>query len=127
MGKKSQILELRQQGYSYNKIVELTGHSKGLVAYYCNDTTKTKVAEHQRQSRAWISQYLINEKAARGCSRCGESHPATLDFHHIDPSKKSFGLSVARCYTSSLDKIKVEIAKCEVLCSNCHRKEHWAK
>jgi hypothetical protein len=40
------------------------------------------------------------------CADCGQSHPATLDFHHLDPAKE-------------------EIAKCVVLCANCHRIRHW--
>lgn len=39
------ILRLRKQGLSYNKIVKELGCSKSTVAYYCNDTTKEKIIQ----------------------------------------------------------------------------------
>jgi hypothetical protein len=64
-----------------------------------------------------------NLKKTLKCERCGENHPKTLDFHHRNPSEKFECVSLMiRMY--SLDKIKAEIDKCEVLCSNCHRKLH---
>jgi hypothetical protein len=59
--------------------------------------------------------------------KCGEDHPACLDFHHRDPSTKSFcpNEGIKKCVKPSL--MIEELAKCDVLCSNCHRKEHGAK
>ena len=66
---------------------------------------------------------LMNIKKTLSCT-CGENHPACLEFHHIDPSIKEFEISGAvRLYGK--EKIMNEIAKCIVLCSNCHRKRHW--
>lgn len=59
------------------------------------------------------------------CIKCGENHPATLDFHHEDPSVKEFGISYAVSRGHSLKRIKEELNKCIVLCSNCHRKLHY--
>jgi hypothetical protein len=65
---------------------------------------------------------LIAEAKTDGCSRCDEDHPAALDFHHIDPATKSFNLNRAGRHSDA--KVLEEIAKCIVLCANCHRKEH---
>ena len=54
---------------------------------------------------------------------CGETHYACLEFHHIDPREKKFRLEAIR--RPSLKALQAEIAKCRVLCANCHRKEHW--
>lgn len=59
----------------------------------------------------------------KACVRCGEDHPACLDFHHIDPSKKVISIANAVRSSWSKERLLTEIAKCEVLCSNCHRKE----
>lgn len=58
------------------------------------------------------------------CLRCEETHPACLDFHHRDPKKKfdSVASMVSRGFR--IKAILKEISKCDVLCSNCHRKEH---
>lgn len=56
--------------------------------------------------------------------KCGENHPACMDFHHRDPSTKTASVSnLVRC-GSSKARIKAEIAKCDVMCANCHRKFH---
>ena len=55
------------------------------------------------------------------CVKCGEDHPATLDFHHVDPTLKESAVSKLH----SRKKIVEEAKKCVVLCSNCHRKVHW--
>lgn len=66
----------------------------------------------------WLWKY----KKKRGCSFCGENDPACLDFHHRKRSEKEKELSQMHCH--SIDELKKEIEKCEILCSNCHRKLH---
>ena len=68
-------------------------------------------------------------KATLECARCGENHPATLQFHHCDPQKKDFNLSEAVREGYSIERISKEVAKCTVLCANCHAKEcyGWAR
>jgi len=58
------------------------------------------------------------------CVRCGyDKCIAALDLHHKDPSQKSFRISSR--WTASDEVMKAEVEKCEVLCSNCHREEHF--
>lgn len=62
-------------------------------------------------------------KTACGCGVCGEnSHVGVLDFHHIDPTSKEFG--IGGMISMSIDRIITEMRKCVVLCANCHRKVH---
>ena len=67
---------------------------------------------------------LIDAAKANGCEKCPEKHIACLDFHHRDPATKSFNIGVSLGKVS-LRKLKAEIAKCNIICSNCHRKLHW--
>ncbi len=82
---------------------------------------------YERKKRLW--EFYNQLKATLECARCGENHPATLQFHHRDPQKKDFNLSEAVNDGYSIEKIKREVAKCTVLCANCHAKEHyeWAR
>lgn len=58
------------------------------------------------------------------CIVCGYARlSGALELHHLDPSKKDFGLSV-RGLTRSWEKIKGELDKCVLLCANCHREIH---
>jgi hypothetical protein len=55
------------------------------------------------------------------CVVCGYNRCVrALEFHHVDPSKKSFGLS-ERGLCHSWDRIQEELDKCILLCANCHR------
>lgn len=62
-------------------------------------------------------------KATLKCSRCPETHPACMDFHHTDPAKKDFSIGRFGRYRTQ-EKLMEEIKKCVVLCANCHRAEH---
>lgn len=71
------------------------------------------------------TQLVHSIKRRRGCAECGETHPACLDFHHRDKRQKTVGVGVLVGSTTNMQRILDEIAKCDVLCSNCHRKHHW--
>jgi transposase len=54
------------------------------------------------------------------CVLCGyDRSVAALQFHHVDPSTKSFTIA-HRGVTRSLDAARHEARKCVVLCANCH-------
>ena len=63
-------------------------------------------------------------KVLRGCELCGEKHPGVLDFHHRDPKGKTMTVSRA-VYGRGWAAVEAEMAKCELLCANCHRKKHY--
>ncbi len=69
---------------------------------------------------------LINERKKMGaCIRCGIADYRVLDFHHIDPTQKKFEVNTAFKKNIGKKVILEEIAKCELVCSNCHRILHW--
>ncbi len=47
-----------------------------------------------------------------------------LDFHHMDPNKKLFGISTRNAVGQKWDRIYEEMKKCVVLCCRCHREYH---
>jgi len=68
---------------------------------------------------------IVNDyKLKVGCSRCGfDKDAVALDFHHTDNSK-DVNVSAMVSRHRSLERVFAEIAKCVVLCSNCHRIMH---
>ncbi|MEA2474508.1 MAG: hypothetical protein QOE06_2423 [Thermoleophilaceae bacterium] len=67
------------------------------------------------------TEFLFDYFADHPCADCGETDPMVLEFDHLDAGQKAFtiGSSVPyRNWQSILD----EIAKCEVVCANCHRR-----
>jgi len=51
----------------------------------------------------------------------GESDPRVLEFHHVRGVKED-DISSLIGRGSSLQRLKAEVEKCDVLCANCHRK-----
>lgn len=71
-----------------------------------------------------IEEALAEEGRKYECEICGyNKNTAALCFHHLDPSEKEFEITSAK--TMALAKLKIEIKKCVVLCSNCHMEEHY--
>lgn len=78
--------------------------------------------DKKKKERTELRQKLIAERG-NICFDCKASFPACCyDFHHRDPKEKEFEFSKAK--SRSEDQIRVEIAKCDLLCSNCHRIRH---
>jgi hypothetical protein len=69
--------------------------------------------------------FMRELKSQLKCIRCGENHPACLDFHHRNPKEKLMTVGQVFQRGWSISSIKKEIEKCDILCSNCHRKLHW--
>lgn len=78
----------------------------------------------QKRRREQIRKWWKELKATMSCERCGEATPDCLHFHHRDPKEKDLELSTA-VYAWSKQRILAEVAKCDVLCANCHLKLHW--
>lgn len=83
---------------------------------------KERITNTVKHRQAGIRDWFQAYKSTLKCMRCSESDPACLDFHHIDPKTKEYMISGMVC--ASKKRILEEIAKCEVLCANCHRKLH---
>ena len=69
-----------------------------------------------------IKREILSAAKANGCIYCGETELVCLDFHHHDPKQKEFRL--AEYHRKGIKRILNEIAKCDVVCANCHRKLH---
>lgn len=78
----------------------------------------TKLSKPHARNLAYRNDYL----STHHCVDCGESRIPTLHFHHTNGDKVKGISEMTR--TSSLEKLKVEISKCEVLCANCHTIRH---
>lgn len=66
-------------------------------------------------------QRIVEAAKAVPCDDCGERYPHyVMDFDHRDPLQKLFNIgSLSRM--TSVAKLLAEIAKCDVVCANCHR------
>lgn len=76
----------------------------------------------QKRTLKRVRDFVWEYKKAHPCKQCGESDPACLDFHHRDEKDKTDHM--ARVMKCGMKATIAEIAKCDVLCANCHRKHH---
>ncbi len=80
---------------------------------------RNSVKRRKKKVQEWFMKYKSN----LSCSKCGENHPATIDFHH--KGKKENQVAQMAHWGYAIENIKKEIDKCQILCANCHRKVHW--
>lgn len=79
-----------------------------------------RTLDRRARLRSWVNEY----KRTRGCQCCGEDDPACLDCHHRNQSEKEMAVGRMITYGYGKQKLRDELQKCDVLCANCHRKEH---
>jgi hypothetical protein len=77
--------------------------------------------EYYRDRNKRIRNFLDEYKSKHPC-QCGEDDFRCLEFHHTDPTQKEY--TVGQMVKHSMKLILAEIAKCKVMCSNCHKKLH---
>ena len=88
----------------------------GARGYYrCPVCTTERVAIRRRR----LKEILVEEAGGR-CALCGyDAYSGALQFHHLDPSQKRFGLALGGL-TRALAEVRQEARKCMLLCGNCH-------
>lgn len=96
--------------------------------YYSGEKGKHK--PKCKRNRSWDQKNIRYKKekavAYKGgrCEKCGYNKCiGAMDFHHINPEEKMY--DVKNLMARRWELIQLEIDKCILLCSNCHREEHW--
>jgi len=106
------------------------GNTKECSWYGCSNISPTKFCskkcghKYYVQKNRWKRKAKAVEYKGGKCEVCGynKCHDA-LEFHHLDPDEKDFGIGCGSTY--SWERTKSELDKCIMLCANCHREEHF--
>jgi hypothetical protein len=81
----------------------------------CCKCESEKVADWRRKTKRTLVDMFGGK-----CVRCGyDRSMAALQFHHIDPATKKFGIA-AKGHTKALADQIEEAKKCILVCANCH-------
>lgn len=91
------------------------------------DKVRLYKRKHKSQKREILTNYINNFKASSKCTKCNENTVCCLEFHHRDKKQKIQNINKFIASGSSIESLKNEINKCDILCSNCHRKTHFYK
>ncbi len=85
---------------------------------YCKSCSSLQTKERQWE----VKRSAVEYKGGK-CVVCDyDAYIGALEFHHIDPKEKDYTIAHKKLY--SFEKIKNELDKCILLCSNCHREVH---
>ena len=107
---------------------------KFAVEHYAKygDAYRERARIRKRRMKRQRQDQLYAYLAGKSCLHCGVSDIRVLGFDHINPSTKKFTIARGVCGAYAWDIILAEIAKCRILCSNCHRirtaeQQNWRK
>ena len=94
-----------------------TGRQSHTLHSMCNRCLYIRYTRTSSASRfEEINQYKLD----KGCADCGYNlHSAALEFDHLPGTEKSFNIG-EKVRSLKAERIWEEIAKCEVVCANCH-------
>ena len=104
---------------------------RGRQRSFCSRGCKNRHTNYHQQSyakqleRGRINKSRLVEMMGGQCMRCGYARNlSALEFHHRDPSRKSFQLDARTLANRRWAQVETEAAKCDLLCSNCHAETH---
>lgn len=90
--------------------------------YYKEHGYKNATVARAKKRINGIKIYIDTIKAQTGCKYCQEHDSCCLDFHHINGDDKLY--NIGNILSRKLQTVLDEIAKCIIVCSNCHKKLH---
>ena len=118
---EAEFKALRAEGKTYDEIKAITGASKSTINYWLAKDGKDNTLDRQRNNRKDIDEWIIFKKEINPCMDCGVYYRYyIMHFDHLPQFEKLFNISQYKTYTSSLEVVKAEVAKCELVCGNCH-------
>ena len=118
---EDEIKRLRAEGKTYDEIRAITGASKSTINYWLESVGKQKTKDRQTSSRASIRLWLKETKENTPCKDCGQYYRYyVMHFDHLPEFEKKFNIGRFKEFTGSLDVVKEEVAKCDLVCGNCH-------
>ena len=93
---------------------------------YKNDPViKDRNTYTEQKARGYFNKWKALQYKGGKRQTCGEDRPATLCFHHRDPSQKELKLDGRSFANRKWELIKEEVDKCDLLCHNCHNVLHY--
>jgi len=110
----------------YEKVCSICGELKSIEDFYKNSRCSTYRNECKECLKVRVLNYrteiieLVRELKSKPCTDCGCVFPYyVMDFDHKEGHEKLFEISQMRRHSKEL--VLLEIQKCDLVCSNCHR------
>lgn len=99
----------------------ITKYVKSHIKHSTKEERKKNVSKAVVEWRVRTKQKLVDYKGGE-CCRCGyKKETKALTFHHLNPEEKDFTIGGK---SWSFERLKKEVDKCILVCSNCHIEIH---
>jgi len=125
--KQEDVIKLYLEVKNLKKVSKLLGVSYKTIRNHITDDLLIKKTINKTNSERVVSwrqrkkQALVEYKGGC-CEKCGYSKSVSaLQFHHINPNEKDFTIGGS---SYSFERLKKEVDKCIMVCSNCHIEIH---
>jgi len=118
-------------GYNLKKHIKLRNRSEAAVIGCRKFDSNKEKNPNWKDGRSNWKDFKYNLLKLKGgeCRECYISatinNTVIFDFHHINPYVKRFEISKHARIKYTNDEFQVELDKCLILCSNCHRLYHY--
>ena len=109
----------RNDGYKRHECIECR-NNKIKQKRKTDEDFQMRARNCAKKQRLKLKEFIDSKREP--CAVCGEAEKACIDFHHVNPSEKSFDVNPRN--SKSIANLQKEIDKCVCLCANCHRKVH---
>lgn len=118
--KKKDICSITGTGYSTKYLLKEIAKCE-LICRNCHKLEHNRAPVQNTKKAKFVAEY----KQSRCCEHCGFKHFKCLEFHHVSGIKIEIIGYMMHRGQFSLEDIQKEIAKCILLCSNCHKIFHY--
>lgn len=96
------------------------GTRRGYVHYRCRCLPCREWKKDDCKARQELARAHVNAIKSSPCTDCGHTFPTVcMQFDHTEDNKE-YNVSSMVMMGYSIARIDVEIAKCELVCANCH-------
>lgn len=119
------IKTLYDEHKSLRKVSKLTGYDRTTISKYVDVVVRKKKITKSQAVINWRRKAKIKLVEYKGgeCEKCGYNKCVdALEFHHKDPNEKDFSISGK---SWAFERLKKEVDKCMLVCSNCHKEIHY--
>lgn len=119
-----QIIESYAKLKNLVEVGKLFGHSKTVIRRFVEIPKRYKKLTTGQSVVNWRkkAKLILIEYKGGCCFNCGyKKSIRSLTFHHLDPNKKDFNIGGK---SWSLERLKIEVDKCILVCANCHGEIH---
>ena len=130
-GKPFKSGDTREDGYIFRRynLQKLRPNGEFLEQWYQPEAYE----RHNSRDRQYMTERhhrLVRElreyQLAKGCIDCGyKAHHAALEFDHRPDEVKLFNVSARTA--GNPERTWAEVAKCDVVCANCHQIRTWQR